>query len=159
MVESRKDCVVFTSDELKENVTVIGYPKVKLYVSSDCVDTDFAIRLFDVYPDGKSMLITDGIHRMRYRDSLEEPMLMKPGDTYSVTVKLDPTAQTFLKGHRIRIIVSSSDYPRFERNPNNGKEKFNPDTCKTATNKVIFDKSHQSLLSLPIVSQDETKDK
>lgn len=149
-VEGRKDHVSYSTDVLDKDVAVRDVVKVKLYVSSDRVDTDFAIRLCDVYPDGRSMLITDGIHRMRFRESLQKEKLMKPGEVYEVTVVLTPTAHTFRKKHRIRILVSSSNYPRFDRNPNNG-EHFFTDKKKAlvATNKIYHDSSHLSALFLP----------
>ena len=148
-VESRKDVLIYTTDVLEEKVVIRGNVKVKLFVASDCVDTDFAVRLCDVYPDGRSMLVTDGIQRMKFRNSLERPELMKPGEIYEVTVRLATTAHTFLAKHRIRIIVSSSNYPRFERNPNNGDDFYSEEKAKVATNKVYLDRKHPSVLILP----------
>jgi polyhydroxybutyrate depolymerase len=158
-VESRKDHVAYSTEPLEKDVVVRDVVKMKLHVSSDRVDTDFAVRLCDVYPDGHSMLITDGIHRMRFRESLEKEKFMKPGEVYEVTVILTPTAHTFLKKHRIRILVSSSNYPRFDRNPNNG-EHFLTDKKKAlaATNKVYHDASHLSALILPVPGTDKGKE-
>ena len=148
-VESRKDVLVYSSDVLRKNVAVKGNVKVKLFVFSDRVDTDFAVRLCDVRPDGRSMLVTDGIRRMKFRRSFEKPEPMKPGETYEVTVTLAVTAHTFLKGHRIRLIVGSSNYPRFDRNPNNGKDFYKEAEALPATNGVRHDAAHPSVLILP----------
>ncbi|MBM4043991.1 MAG: CocE/NonD family hydrolase, partial [Planctomycetes bacterium] len=112
-VESRKDVLAYTTAALVQDLDVAGVVKVRLQVSSDREDTDFAVWLTDVYPDGRSMLVTDGIWRMRYRDSLVKSEAMVPDRIYEVTVPLEATAQSFLKGHRLRILVSSSNYPRF----------------------------------------------
>jgi len=150
-VESRDDHAAYTADVLEEDVAVRGVAKTKLFVSSDRVDTDFAVRLCDVHPDGRSMLITDGAHRVRFRNSLRMPELMKPGEVYEVTISCAVTAHTFRRGHRIKILVSSSNYPRFAVNPNNGYH-FLTDKAKAliATNSVHRDRAHPSALVLPV---------
>jgi len=145
-IESRKDVLAYTTATLEQDLDVAGVVKVRLQVSSDREDTDFAVWLTDVHPDGRSMLVTDGIWRMRYRDSMEKPVAMVPNRIYEVTVPLEATAQTFLKGHRLRILISSSNYPRFDTNPNSMEKAAKP---VPATNRVHHDTGHPSLLILP----------
>jgi len=129
-------------------VVLEGTARVDLHVSSDRPDTDIAVRLCDVYPDGRSMLVADGIWRLRYRNSLEREEWMEPGRIYRVTVPLPPTAQAFLEGHRIRVIVSSSNYPRFGLNSNMGSDEAEGSTA-VATNHIHHDPDHPSVLVLP----------
>jgi predicted acyl esterase len=117
-IESRPDVLLFTSDVLAKPVEVTGRIYAKLYVSSDRPDTDFTVKLTDVYPDGRSMLVTDGILRASLRNSFERPELLQPDQTYELTVDLWSTSLVFNEGHRIRVAVSSSNSPRFEPNPN-----------------------------------------
>lgn len=154
-VESREDVVTYTTSVLSEDVIVSGDVKVKLYVSSDREDTDFAVRLSDVYPDGRSMLVVDGIWRMRFRKSTKEAQLMKPGQKYEVTIPLGPTAQTFLKGHRIRISISSSNFPRFDINPNIGRKRLLGPRFQVATNTIYHDSVYPSALILPVAVEDQ----
>ena len=118
----------------------------RLYVSSDCCDTDFTVKLTDVYPDGRSMLVTDGILAARCRDSFEGPELMGPGWMYELTVDLWSTSLVFNKGHRIRVAVSSSNAPRFEANPNTGGKG----ETRVARNTVYLSSRHPSHILLPI---------
>jgi predicted acyl esterase len=149
-IEARRDVVVYSSDTLTAPVTVRGTVRARLFISSDRRDTDFAVRLADVYPDGRSMLVIDGIQRTRFRESLERPEPMVPGRTHEVTVTLGPTAITFLPGHRIRVIVSSSNSPRFEVNTNIWRAegllgRLLGRSIK-ATNRVHHDEAHASAL-------------
>lgn len=119
-IESRPDVLLFTTDVLVEPVEVTGRIFAKLYVSSDCSDTDFTVKLTDVYPDGRSMLVTDGILCARFCDSFKQPKSLQASQIYRLTVDLWSTSLVFNKGHRIRVAVSSSNSPRFEPNPNTG---------------------------------------
>ena len=119
-VLSRSDALVFSTEPLTTPMTIAGPVRVALFVSSNRTDTDVSIRLCDVYPDGRSMLMTQGIRRMRFRDSYSTQQLMTPGVRYWVTVELSSLALTLLPGHRLSVIVSSSDYPHFDINLNNG---------------------------------------
>src|SRR5262249_60045225 len=113
---------------------VTGRISARLYVSSDCRDTDFTVKLTDVYPDGRSMLVTDGIIRARFRESFDREKLLEPGEVVEVPVDLWSTALVFNKGHRLRIAVSSSNAPRFDPNPNTG-DSFRADSdCCCAPN-------------------------
>lgn len=150
-VESRKDVLLYTTDELSTDVRVAGDIRVKLHVASTGADTDFAIRLSDVYPDGRSMLVTDGIQRMSFRESIEHPTAIQPGRIYEVPISLVPVAQTFLKGHRIRLIVSSSNHPRFAVNSN----RFGQAEAFVAKNTVYHDVARPSALLLPVVGADK----
>ncbi|UCD13709.1 MAG: CocE/NonD family hydrolase, partial [Thermoplasmatales archaeon] len=117
-VEDRDDVLVFTSSVLEEPYEATGPVKARLYVSSDCPDTDFTVKLTDVYPDGRSMLITDGILRMRNRNGTDHWELMGLGEIYEVEVDLWSTSYVWNNGHKIRVAISSSNYPRFLNNPN-----------------------------------------
>jgi len=149
-VEQRDDAIIFSTAVLDEPLVIDGEPRVILYVSSNCLDTDFTLRLCDVYPDGKSMLVMDGIRRMRFRESFESETLMTPGEIYQIEIKLPYTALTFLQGHRVRIIISSSNYSRFDRNLNNGDSLYVPGDTLTALNRIYHDANHPSVLTLPV---------
>src|SRR5262249_18004454 len=120
-VEKRPDVLVYTSAPLKRDLEVVGQVRVVLYASTSAKDTDFTAKLVDVLPDGEARNLTDGILRLRYRDSLVAPELAKPGEIYKLAIEAGPTANLFQKGHRIRLEISSSNFPRFDRNPNTGR--------------------------------------
>jgi hypothetical protein len=115
------------------------------------VDTDFTGKLVDVGPDGFARNLTEGILRARYRESTSEPKLLVPGTIYHYTIDLWSTSNVFLKGHRIRVEVSSSNFPRFDRNLNTGKSAAADATFVKATNTVLHDSAHPSALVLPVV--------
>jgi hypothetical protein len=117
-VEARPDVLVFSTPPLAEPIEVTGRITVRLYAATTANDTDFTAKLCDVYPDGRSMLITDGIVRARYRNSLSEPTPITPGQRYAYDIDLASTSIVFNTGHRIRVAISSSNAPRFEPNPN-----------------------------------------
>lgn len=139
LVESRNDILVFTSETLSENAVLKGKVRVLLKVSSDKVDTDFAIRLTDVYPDGKSMLVNDGIMRMRFRNGFTQAQvaMMVPGTVYDCEIELPNTSMTFLAGHKIRLDITSSNYPRFNRNMNNGGEMYPGNSIDSLLNPLV----------------------
>jgi uncharacterized protein len=149
-VEKRADVLLFTTDELKEPVEVTGRITAKLFISSDCPDTDFTVKLCDVYPDGRSMLVTDGILRARYHKSFEKESLLEPGQVYELNVDLWSTSLVFNKGHRIRIAVSSSNAPRFEANPNTGRAFRADKETRAAKNTVHLSAKHPSHVVLPV---------
>src|SRR5262249_42727212 len=126
-LSQRRDVLVFQTEPLEEDLEVTGPVVVHLFVSSSAVDTDFTAKLIDVYPPnpdyplGFDLNIGDSITRMRYRNSLEKAELMKPGEVYPVAIHLYPTANVFAKGHRFRVDISSSNFPRFDVNPNTGE--------------------------------------
>jgi len=153
-VETHKDVLIFTSPVLQEDVNVVGDVKVKLYVSSDSEDTDVAFRLTDVFPAEdagsaqRSMLLRDGILRMSLRESRKQYDFLTPGKIYEGNIETIPIAYTFLKGHRIRLIISSTNYPRYDLNTNT-KDKTGPP--KAATNKLHHDADHPSVLILSML--------
>lgn len=154
-VEARPDVLCYTSEPLMRDTEVTGPVALKLYVKSSAQDTDFTGKLIDVHPDGRAMLLTDGILRARYRESLSAPKLMNPGEIGELTLDLVATANLFRAGHRIRVEVSSSNFPRFDRNPNNGgviAEATAADFV-IAHNSVLHDAAHASHLVLPVVER------
>jgi hypothetical protein len=152
VVESRNDILMFTGQVLTSPVQVTGSPTVRLFVMSDRKDTDFAIRLCDVYPDGKSILISDGIKRMRFRDgyTTADTASMSSSQIYQIDITLPNTAYTFLPGHSIRVDVTSSNYPRFDNNLNNGLQMYVAGDTLVALNKVYHDAGHESYIMLPV---------
>lgn len=157
-VESRSDVLLFDSGPLKVPVELTGRLWVNLYVSSDCVDTDFTAKLTDVYPDGKSVLLCDGILRARYRDGLTDPKAMANGVVYFLPIDLTSTAVVFNKGHHIRVAISSSNYPRFSVNPNNGAQFLDGDSYLVAHNTIHMDAAHPSHIVLPLTGPDSDGD-
>jgi uncharacterized protein len=150
--EARPDVLLFTTAVLDEPVEVTGRLTAKLFVSSDCPDTDFTVKLSDVYPDGRSMLVTDGILRARYRKSFEEEAFLEPGGVYELTVDLWSTSLVFNTGHRIRVAVSSSNSPRFEANPNTGRPFRADQETRVAKNTLHLSATHPSRVVLPVAN-------
>jgi len=153
LVENRSDVLVFTSPVLEQPYEATGAITARLFVSSDCPDTDFTVKLTDVYPDGRSMLITDGILRMRNRNGFDHWEMMEPGTIYQVDVDLWSTSYVWNSGHQIRIAVSSSNYPRCLNNPNTAEGIYKNTTCSVAQNTVYVDSIHSSCLLLPEIPQ------
>jgi len=149
-VESRSDVLVYTSEELTMPLEVTGHIRVELHASSSAVDTDWTAKLCDVYPDGRSMLVCDGILQARYRESTSSPTLMIPGSVYCFWIDLWSTSLAFNSGHRIRVAISSSNAPRFEPNPNNGQPVRSGDPPVVATNMIYHDLARRSALILPV---------
>jgi len=152
---NRSDVLVYTSDVLENDVEISGRVKVFLHASSNCKDTDFIAKLIDVYPDGRSMMILDGVIRARYRESLKRETFMNPGRIYEFTIDLGDTSQVFKAGHRIQVDISSSNFPRRDRNTNTGHALYTIDTNNDAiiaTNTIYHDALHRSYVVLPIVS-------
>lgn len=153
LVETRDDIILFTTAPLEHPLEVTGDLKVILYVSSDVPDTDFTAKLTDVYPDGRSMLVADGIIRTRYRNSSTTPELMILGNIYRLEIDLWATSILFNQGHCIRLAISSSNYPRFDVNYNTGGDPFDKETLVGAHNTIYYNKSSPSHILLPIVTQ------
>lgn len=153
----RDDVLVFQTAPLAEDVEVTGDIGATLWIASDRVDTDFTVKLIDVhppgadYPDGYAMNLTDGIVRVRYRESWEHPALMTPGAVYQVRIEAFPTSNLFKRGHRIRIDISSSNFPRFDCNPNTGAAEGCAGPTLVATNRVYLDRARPSHVTLPVV--------
>ena len=150
-IEGRRDVLIYTSDVLQEEIEVTGPVKVVLYAASDAMDTDFVAKLVDVYPDGSSYNMAEGIVRARYRESLTKPSLMKPGEVYRFEIDLVGTSVAFLKGHRIRVHVTSSHFPQFDRNPNTGAAFGTSPTVKVAEQTIYHDAERASHVLLPVI--------
>ena len=150
-VERRKDVLVYSTKPLSHDVEVVGPVKAVLYVSTTARDTDFTAKLVDVFPDGTARNLTDGILRLRYRDSLERAESATPGQIYEITVDAGVTGNVFLKGHRIRLEISSSNFPRFDRNPNTGTLIAGETKLLKATQTVYHDRQHPSRLVLMVM--------
>jgi predicted acyl esterase len=148
-VENRADVLLFTSDVLSEPYEATGPIKARLYVSSNCPDTDFTVKLTDVYPDGRSMLITDGILRMRNRNGFDHWEFVNPGEIYEIDVDLWSSSYIWNIGHRIRIAVSSSNSPRFLANPNTADGINQNIGFNIADNTLYIDTDHPSCIILP----------
>ena len=151
MVEGRNDVLIYSTPAFTQDTEVTGPVVLDAWVSSSAVDTDFTGKLVDVWPNGFAQNLTEGILRMRYRNSQEKPELANPGEMYHVTVELWSTSNVFLVGHKLRLEVSSSNFPRFDRNTNTGEEQARATRMVKATNVLYHDKAHPSALVLPIV--------
>jgi putative CocE/NonD family hydrolase len=162
-IERRDDVLVYTTDPLTESLEVTGPVQARIYASSSATDTDWTVRLLDVYPNGRSINVTDGILRARFREpavirtavpapgQFEHPELMKPGEVYEFTIEVGVTSIVFLEGHRIRIEVSSSNFPRFDRNLNNGGELGIDARIMVANQTVYHDPRYPSHIELPVI--------
>lgn len=150
-IEQRDDVLVYSTPPLTQDLEVTGPVSVTLYAASTATDTDFTAKLVDVHPDGKAYNLADGIIRARYRNSFAEPELMEPGKVYKFTIDLWATSNLFKKGHRIRVDISSSNFPRFDRNPNTG-HKFGEDAeMKTARQIIYHNRQYPSHITLPVI--------
>jgi hypothetical protein len=150
-VERRKDVLVYSTKPLKQAVEVIGPVKVTLYASTSVRDTDFTAKLVDVLPDGYARNLTDGILRLRYRNSIEKPEPANPGEIYRIAIDAGVTGNVFLKGHRIRVEISSSNFPRFDRNPNTGG-RIADETRQVKANQAVYhDRARPSQLALMVM--------
>jgi len=156
-LSARNDVIVFRSAPLAENIEVTGELAVELWASSSSVDTDFTAKLIDVYPPstdfpaGFDLNIGDGILRARFRESLAEEKLMLPGEICRIPIRLYPTSNVFKKGHRIRVDVSSSNFPRFDVNPNTGEPLAQNRRVQTAVNTIYHSRTHPSRIILPVI--------
>jgi putative CocE/NonD family hydrolase len=158
-LSARNDVVVFETAPLGADLEVTGEIEVKLWASSSAVDTDFTAKLVDVYPGsvdwpgGFDLKITEGILRARFRESLKEEKFMEPGTVYPMTIRLYPTSNVFKKGHRLRVEVSSSNFPRFDVNPNTGEPLGEHRRQVKAENTVWHSEGRASAIVLPIVER------
>jgi hypothetical protein len=149
--ENREDVLVFTTLAFQQDTEVTGPVTLELYVSSSAVDTDFTGKLIDVWPNGCAENLLDGILRARYRNSMEKAEFMNAGEVYKLTINLWSTSNVFLAGHKLRVEVSSSNFPRFDRNLNTGEDPESGTRTVKATNVVYHDRDHTSAVVLPIV--------
>ncbi|HET9528351.1 MAG TPA: CocE/NonD family hydrolase, partial [Pyrinomonadaceae bacterium] len=157
--ESRADVLVYSTEPLKEGIEVSGPIEVTLYVSSDAKDTDFTVKLLDVYPDGRAYNLDETIQRMRYREGYDKPNVwMQSGKVYKVTLSPLTTSNYFAPGHRIRIEVSSSNFPRFDRNLNTGGKNYDETKGVIARNAVHHSKQYPSSVKITVVRKQSTSE-
>ena len=150
--ERRDDVLVYTSQPLTEDLEVTGPLSCKLYISSSAPDTDFVVKLIDVHPNGQAISFADGILRVRYRDeSWEAPKLMEPGKIYPITVEMFPTSLVFKKGHRIRVDITSSNFPHFDRNLNTGHDPATDTEIRVAQQTLYHSAQYPSHIVLPVI--------
>jgi putative CocE/NonD family hydrolase len=153
-VEARSDVLVYTSEPFKDGVEVTGPITPTLYVSSDAKDTDFTVKVIDVDPDGRAFNLDESIQRMRYRDGYDKPLVwIEPGKVYKVTLQPLTTSNHFQPGHRLRIEISSSNFPRFDRNLNTGGNNFDESAGVVAHNAVHHSKRYPSEVTVTIVKR------
>ncbi len=150
--ERRDDVLVYTSQPLREDLEVTGPLSCKLYISSSAPDTDFVVKLIDVHPNGQAISFADGILRVRYRDeSWEAPKLMEPGKIYPITVEMFPASLVFKKGHRIRVDITSSNFPHFDRNLNTGHDPATDTEIRVAQQTLYHSAQYPSHIVLPVI--------
>ncbi len=160
LLRDRADVVVFETDPLTDSIEVTGAPSVELWVSSSAVDTDFTAKLLDIYPpsddwpDGFHLPLADSIIRTRFRDGFDEEHFMEPGEVYRVRIELPPISNLFTVGHRIRLDISSSNFPRFDVNPNTGEPLGKHTRFEIAENTMYYGSDHLSAIHLPVVPSD-----
>ena len=153
--ETRHDILVYSTEPLKEGVEVSGPVKITLYVSSDVRDTDFTVKLVDVYPDGRAYNVDDTIQRARYREGYDKEVFMDKGKVYKLPVSSMSTSNFFGPGHRIRIEVSSSNFPRYARNLNTGGRNHGETEGVVAHNKVHHSKKYPSQIRMSVIKRQE----
>jgi putative CocE/NonD family hydrolase len=150
-VEARDDVLIYSLPAFTQDTEVTGPISLELFASSSAVDTDFLAKLVDVGPDGFAQNLTEGIVRARYRDSQEQPSLLNPGQVYKFNIDLWSTSNVFKKGHVLRLEISSSNFPRFDRNLNTGETAATGQRFVSATNTVYHDAEHPTVLLVPLV--------
>jgi uncharacterized protein len=158
-VEAREDVLVYSTPALTQDIEVTGPVSVELYAKSSAADTDFTAKLVDVWPDGFAQNLTEGILRARYRESQESPTMINPGQVYKLAIDLWATSNVFKKAHILRLEISSSNFPRFDRNLNTGEQRLiitdkngSEQTFTKATNVILHDAEHPSAVILPVVA-------
>jgi putative CocE/NonD family hydrolase len=150
-LEQRQDVLVYQTDFLKEALAIAGPVSFKLHAATDGPDTDWVVKLIDVYPNGFSMPVAEGILRARYRKGFDQPSLLTPNEVYEFKIPMAGTANVFQKGHRLRILITSSDFPQFDRNPNTGETFAQSDKIRVATQTVVHSPVQPSAIVLPVV--------
>jgi putative CocE/NonD family hydrolase len=152
-VENRRDVLVYTTPVLQQGIEVTGPLKAVLYVSSSAKDTDFTAKLVDVYPDGTAYNVQEGILRARHREGFTKKVWMRSGEVYEVPVDLEATSNYFGAGHRIRVEISSSNFPRFDRNLNTGGNNYDETKWVKAENAVYHAAENASYVLLPVIPE------
>lgn len=150
-LENREDMLVYTSDFLKDSLTIAGQIRMKLFAATDGPDTDWMIKLVDVYPDGYAMPISEGILRARFHQGLDKISLLTPNQMYEFDIEMTPTANVFLPGHRIRVDITSSNFPQFDRNPNTGAPLGSDARIRVAQQKIFHGSMKASHIILPVL--------
>ena len=150
-VERREDVLIYSSNVIKSDVEVTGPVKVVLYASTNGLDTDWTAKLVDVYPDGQAFNLCEGIIRARYNENPSKPALIKPNKINKYEIDLWATSNVFLPGHKIRVEISSSNFPRFDRNPNTGNSFGMDSELRTAHQKIYHSKEYPSHIVLPVI--------
>jgi len=159
---SRSDVLVFMTPPLDDELEVAGPITVRLWIASDASDTDFTAKLIDVYPPssdlphGFAMNLTEGLLRVRYRDSWERPAPIVPGEVYAITIELFPVANLFCRGHRLMLDISSSNFPHFDVNPNSGEPEGVWQQPRIARNRVFAEAARPSHILLPVIPRNAT---
>lgn len=153
-METRSDILVYTTPPLEEGVEVTGFIETQLFVGSDAKDTDFTIKLIDVYPDGRAYNLDETIQRARYREGYDKEVFMQDGEVYEINMTPMSTSNYFEKGHSIRIEISSSNFPRFTRNLNTGGNNFDEKEGVVAHNQIHHSAKYPSKIRLPIMKKD-----
>ena len=156
LLETRRDVLVYTTPPLRKPLAVMGPVSVSLYLSSDRKDTDLTVKLLDVYPDGRAYNLDESIQRVRWREGWDHPVFMEPGHVYKVNVGPLQTGNTFLPGHRVRIEVSSSNFPFFERNLNTGGHNYDESVPLVARNAIHHGGHYPSTIVLPVLPDEVT---
>ncbi|MCM8815348.1 MAG: CocE/NonD family hydrolase [Candidatus Omnitrophica bacterium] len=155
ILEKRKDVLVYTSSALKNDIEITGPISFILFASSSAIDTDFVIKLADVYPDGRSINISEGIIRARFRNDIQgEPVFIKPGKIYEFHIEMMPVSNLFKKGHKIRVYITSSNFPLWDRNLNTGRDPATDTKFQIAHQSIFHDSSWPSHIILPVAGED-----
>jgi hypothetical protein len=150
-LEQRQDVLTYTSEYLTEPLAIAGPVSMKLHAQTDGPDTDWMVKLIDVYPNGFSFPVAEGILRARYRNGYEKQDLLTPNQAYEFKIPMAGTANVFQKGHRIRVLITSSNYPQFDRNPNTGETFGTSDKVRVANQTIHHGATKPSAVVLPVV--------
>jgi putative CocE/NonD family hydrolase len=150
-VEQRADVLVYTSEPLAEDMEVCGPVSVRLAAASSAPDTDFMAKLIDVWPNGFAQRLTDGMVRARFRGGMDRPSPIEPGRAYAYDLDLWNTCQLYRRGHRVRLEIASSAFPKYDRNPNTGEALGQTTRMQKAEQKIYHDSEHPSYVILPVV--------
>ena len=151
----RQDILVYQTQPLTQRTEITGFPVVELYASSSTPDTDWFVRLIDVYPDGLALDVSQGFVRARYRNGLDKPELIKPGEVVKYAIRMKPTSNAFLPGHRIRLDITSSDFPNYDRNHNTAANQHADSTMAVAGQTIFHGSSRETRIILPWVPNPE----
>ena len=151
LVQGRNDILVYTSEPVQKDLEITGRILCKLYASSTATDTDFTAKITDVYPNGYSQILREGVIRARYRNSFKKQELISPGTVYEYTIDLWSVSHVFKQGHKIQVEISSSNFPKYDSNPNTG-HRFGEDAeMQKATQTIFHESRYPSHVILPVV--------